>query len=93
MKNCDHKFVGSNVCLKCGIHIDALNQRALDSLKALTGALRDAGIRGGGVSDMTPRQLHEAVDVLLAQFVGENPGRMPSKTSVIELLRWNKTRW
>lgn len=45
--SCDHKFVDSNVCLKCGVSIGALRAADADELEAvieLAARLREARI-------------------------------------------------
>ena len=36
--------------------------------------------------------LHLALDLLLAQYLLANPGALPSKTSVLDLLHWSNLR-
>lgn len=41
---------------------------------------------------LSDRQLHTALDILLAQFLTANPDKLPSKTSVLELAAWSYER-
>lgn len=95
MKECSHKFVGSNVCLKCGMSIDAVNAQALESLGAVMSAARKSGIEvrlAKPVIVLNHQELHSALDLLLAQFLLEHPKRYPSRISVMELIEWSAAR-
>ncbi len=93
MSQCDHKFVDSNACLKCGMSVDALNAQALESLGAVMSAARKAGFETQARPRVLSHQeLHQALDLLLAQFLLEHPKKMPSRISVMELLTWSNAR-
>lgn len=38
----------------------------------------------------TRAELHEAIDIVLAEYLAQNPGAYPSKVSVSELLDWHQ---
>lgn len=40
----------------------------------------------------TDRSLHQALDMLLAEYIMNNQGALPSKTSVLDLLTWSHAR-
>jgi hypothetical protein len=42
--------------------------------------------------ESTAVELHEACDLLLAQYLLDNPGALPSKTSVLDLMHWSNMR-
>ena len=35
------------------------------------------------------KQLHQAFDKLLADFIRHNPDKLPSKTTILELMEWS----
>lgn len=35
------------------------------------------------------RELHKCLDELVADFIGEVPSALPSKTTVLELMQWS----
>jgi len=41
---------------------------------------------------LSPQELHEAMDLLLAQYLMAHPGAYPSRTSVVELMTWSYQR-
>jgi hypothetical protein len=44
------------------------------------------------MKDWTAVDLHEALDLLLAQYLLDNPGSRPSTISVLDLLHWSNVR-
>jgi hypothetical protein len=44
------------------------------------------------MTDRSPKALHEALDLLLAQYLIAHPKAMPSKTNVLQLMQWNHGR-
>lgn len=162
MTGCDHKFVDSNVCAKCGVSVSALRAadakdweafaKPLDPVAACQqimfwhgaalSALRETiprneegrkqtaealwqlipflkamlmlarqhsaelaklwertlqeplpfGFEAPGLPVWKNEELHQANDLLLAQYLHANPGALPSKTSVLELMTWSHSR-
>jgi hypothetical protein len=41
---------------------------------------------------VTAKALHEALDLLLAQYLAANPKGLPSTLTVLELVRWSYAR-
>lgn len=44
------------------------------------------------MTDGSPRELHDALDLLIAQYLLEHPKALPSQTSVLQLAQWNCAR-
>jgi hypothetical protein len=44
------------------------------------------------VTDRSPKALHEALDLLIAQYLLAHPKAMPSKTTLLQLMQWNHGR-
>lgn len=44
----------------------------------------------GGEAELD--ELHEALDILLARYLVKNPGKLPSRTTVMELLQWSQSQ-
>jgi hypothetical protein len=72
-------------------------------LEAMAKLLRDEGYTvaapGATIPSPAPARapwtavdLHEALDLLVAQYLLDNPGSLPSKKSVLDLIHWSNVR-
>ncbi len=50
MAHCKHEFDSFNVCRECGVTIDEINRKSLESLGAFVGAARAAGVGRPGTA-------------------------------------------